>query len=74
MEAISGDPLDSWKAIAAYLHRDVRTVVRWERARGLPVHRVPGGGRAGVFALKSELDAWWTGARRRLMEGGQGAT
>ena len=71
MEATSGDTLDSWKAIAAYLHRDVRTVVRWEQARGLPVHRVPGGGRPGVFALKSELDAWRRGARLRLVEEGQ---
>jgi len=31
--------LDSWKEIAAYLKRDVRTVRRWEHAEGLPVHR-----------------------------------
>ena len=34
-----GDRLDSWKAIATYLKRDVRTVQRWERKEGLPVHR-----------------------------------
>ena len=50
--------LDSWKAIATYLQRNVRTVMRWERARGLPVRRVPGGGKPGVYALKSELDGW----------------
>ena len=61
--AIAGDTVDSWKAIAAYLSRDVRTVVRWESSRGLPVHRIPGGGRAGVFAFKSELDAWRNGTR-----------
>src|ERR1041385_1511743 len=32
--------LDSWKAIAAYLGRGVRTVQRWEREEGLPVHRL----------------------------------
>jgi len=61
-DAMSTDTLDSWKAIAAYLRRDVRTVMRWERARGLPVHRIPGGGKPGVFALRSELDSWRTTA------------
>lgn len=52
------DLLESWKAIASHLGRDVRTVQRWERERGLPVHRVPGGGRAPVYARKSELERW----------------
>lgn len=50
--------LDSWKSIAEYLHRDVRTAIRWEKDRGLPVHRIPGGKRGGVFAYQSELDEW----------------
>lgn len=50
--------LDCWKAIADYLHRDVRTVMRWERTRGLPVHRLPGEGKAAVFATQTEIDAW----------------
>jgi hypothetical protein len=50
--------LDSWKEIAAYLRRDVRTVRRWEQTRGLPVHRLPGEGRAPVFAVRRELDRW----------------
>ena len=33
------DRLDSWKEIASYLKRGVRTVRRWEREEGLPVHR-----------------------------------
>lgn len=53
-----GERLDSWKAIAAYLGRDAGTVRRWERTRGLPVHRVPGGKGSSVFAYKSEIDAW----------------
>jgi TolB-like protein/Flp pilus assembly protein TadD len=68
---VPGDILDSWKAIAAHLHRDARTVLRWERARGLPVHRVPGGGKAGVYALKSELDAWWKGSRSPVVREAQ---
>lgn len=53
-----GRRLDSWKEIAAYLGRDQRTVIRWEQERGLPVHRMPGGKRAAVFAYSGELDAW----------------
>lgn len=55
---IATDRLDSWKAIASYIGRDVRTVIRWERQRGLPIHRVPGGGRQVVFAYPHEIDEW----------------
>ena len=34
--------LNSWKEIASYLGRSVRTVQRWEREFGLPVHRPAG--------------------------------
>ena len=34
--------------------------MRWEQTRHMPVHRLPGG--SAVYALKSELDAWRTGA------------
>ena len=50
--------LDSWKAIAKYLDRDVRTVIRWEQRRALPVYRVPGGRLARVFAYPDELSRW----------------
>jgi hypothetical protein len=50
--------LNSWKEIADYLQRDVRTVTRWEREKGLPVHRNPGIGRQSVFAFADEIDAW----------------
>ncbi len=54
-----GERLESWKQIAVYLGREVRTVQRWAQARRLPVHRVPAGGRRSrVFSLKSEIDAW----------------
>jgi hypothetical protein len=49
--------LDSWKEIAEYLGRDVRTAMRWEEV-GFPVHRVPGGLRSGVFAIPEEIDVW----------------
>jgi len=50
--------LNSWKAIAGYLGREVRTVQRWAKERDLPVHRLPGGARPRVFAFRSEIDAW----------------
>ena len=52
------DRLESWKEIAAYLGRDLRTVMRWEKERSLPVHRFPGGGHVGVYAYRSEIDNW----------------
>jgi tetratricopeptide (TPR) repeat protein len=57
------DRLDSWKAIAAFFGRDERTVKRWEKRRGLPVHRLPGGEKGGVFAYPAELSAWLESAR-----------
>jgi tetratricopeptide (TPR) repeat protein len=50
--------LDSWKEIAAFFGRDERTVKRWEKERGLPVYRVPGSSRGGVFAYAEELTEW----------------
>ena len=50
--------LDSWKEIALFFGRAERTVKRWELERSLPVHRVPGRGRARVFAYQDELTAW----------------
>ncbi len=54
----SGDRLESWKEIAAYLGREVRTVQGWEKNEGLPVHRHQHAKQGSVYALKSELDAW----------------
>ncbi len=50
--------LDSWKEIATFFGRDERTVKRWEKERGLPVYRVPGSARGGVFAYAEELAEW----------------
>jgi hypothetical protein len=52
--------LDSWKEIAEYLGRDVRTAARWE-SEGLPLHRVPGGKGRSVFGFTDEIDAWMAG-------------
>jgi Tol biopolymer transport system component len=53
-----GTRLESWKEIAAYLKRDVRTVMRWEKSEGLPIHRQMHQARGNVFAYQSELEAW----------------
>jgi hypothetical protein len=50
--------LNSWKEIAAYLGRGVRTVQRWERDLGLPVRRPRNHLRSPVVAIPSELDHW----------------
>jgi TolB-like protein/Flp pilus assembly protein TadD len=62
-----GTRLDSWKEIATYLKRDPRTVRRWERAEGLPVHRHQHGKKASVYAFAHEIDTWLVG--RRVTEG-----
>jgi tetratricopeptide (TPR) repeat protein len=53
--------LTGWKAIGAFVGRDERTARRWATARGLPVHRVPGGGSATVWANPDDLRAWMAG-------------
>src|SRR5215471_18631115 len=58
--------LDSWKEIAAYLGRGVRTVQRWEREEGLPVHRLAHEKRGSVYAIREELAAWWDSRRVTL--------
>jgi Tol biopolymer transport system component len=60
------DRLDSWKEIAAYLGRGIRTVQRWEREEGLPVHRLVHEKRGSVYARKEELAAWWESRRLTL--------
>src|ERR1700756_3863801 len=54
----STDRLDSWKEIASYLRREVRTVQLWEKKEGLPVHRHFHKRLGSVFAYRSEIDLW----------------
>ena len=60
------DRLDSWKEIAAYLGRGIRTVQRWEREEGLPVHRLAHDKRGSIYARREELTAWWESRRLTL--------
>jgi len=60
--------LESWKEIAAYLKRDVRTVIRWEKSEGLPVHRHLHQSRSSVYAYPSEINAWSATRQQRREE------
>ena len=60
------DRLDSWKEIAAYLRREVRTAQRWEKSAGLPVHRLQIDKQGTVYAYKAELDAWYRDRRPQM--------
>lgn len=50
--------LTSWKEIAGFLGKSVRTVQRWERLLGLPVHRPKKSLSGIVLADPGELEAW----------------
>src|SRR5215472_17210649 len=50
--------LGSWKEIAAYLGKGVRTVQRWEQLYGLPVRRPAGSPLGMVYSSCEEIDAW----------------
>jgi TolB-like protein/Flp pilus assembly protein TadD len=62
----ANDRLDSWKEIAAYLRKEVRTVQRWEKSSDLPVRRLAHAKTGTVFAYKSDLDAWWRDSQTKL--------
>ena len=55
----SADRLDSWKLVAHYLGKDIRTVQRYE-AEGLPIYRRQNAKHGSVYAYRSELDKWLT--------------
>jgi TolB-like protein/Tfp pilus assembly protein PilF len=54
----ASERLDSWKEIASYLRRDVRTVQRWERTEGLPVKRHRHKAQPTVYAFRPDIDTW----------------
>jgi TolB-like protein len=65
------DRLDSWKEIASYLRRDVRTVQRWEKKEGLPVYRHLHDKLGSIYAYRNELTDWFN---TRQQSGGTVAT
>jgi phage terminase Nu1 subunit (DNA packaging protein) len=50
--------LNSWKEIAEYVGRGVRTLQRWEQFYSFPVHRPAGNHKSAVFAVPTEVDEW----------------
>jgi len=56
--ALCAGVLDSWKEIASYLHRTVRTVQRWSRYEGLPIRYQQHRRGRTVYALKHEIEKW----------------
>ncbi len=54
-----GERLDSWKEVASFFRRQVRTVQLWEKDEGLPVHRQHHKKQGSVYAYRHELEAWW---------------
>lgn len=63
------DRLDSWKEVASYLRRDVRTVQRWERKEGLPIYRHRHDKFSSIYAFRSEIDEWRTRRTVEIAEG-----
>ena len=59
-----GKRLNSWKEIAAHSAARRRTVQRWEKNEGLPVHRKLHDKLSSVYAYQGELDAWWHGGNQ----------
>ena len=50
--------LHSWKDIANYTGRGVRTIQRYECEHGFPIHRPAGKSRSAVLAFSDEVDEW----------------
>jgi len=63
----NADILDSWKEIAVFLQRGIRTVQRWEQTEGLPVRRHHHLKRGSVYAVRVELVAWLRGRQLGVM-------
>jgi len=57
--------LNSWKEIAAYAGRGVRTVQRYESQLGFPIRRPGGASRGSVFAFSHEIDEWLANTPKR---------
>ncbi len=68
VEPASNGRLDSWKEIASYLRRSVRSAKRWEKEEGLPIHRHLHGKRDSVYAYGTELDVWWNSRGLKLSD------
>jgi len=62
--------LHSWKEIANYTGRGVRTIQRYEIELGFPIHRPAGKSRSAVLGFSDEIDAWLNRATTSAAENG----
>jgi len=72
--AAETDRLDSWKEIANYLRREVRTVQLWEKREGMPVHRHFHQKLGSVYAFRREIDTWKLSVSRQSAASAPAAT
>ncbi len=74
-ESVGVDPgrLNGWKEIAGHLARGPRTVQRWEKLYGLPVHRLGREGGEIVYAFRDEIDGWMASSARERATDEDGA-
>jgi TolB-like protein len=70
ISAITSEHLDSWKEIAVFFARTIRTVQRWERTEKLPIYRHVHEKLGSVYAVESELVAWRDARSRQQARGG----
>jgi hypothetical protein len=63
--------LNSWKEIASYMARGVRTVQRWHHTLQLPVYRINSTNKSPVFAYQQELDQWMQQRAKQSFSGNQ---
>ncbi|MBL8144176.1 MAG: hypothetical protein JNM38_23885 [Acidobacteria bacterium] len=64
-----GTRLNGWKDIANHLGKGVRTVQRWEKVYGLPIHRIGQDGGDIVFAFAPEIERWLADFERQRLSG-----
>ena len=55
----TAERLDSWKEIASFFRREVRTVQLWEKSEGLPIRRHQHKKLGSVYAYRQDLESWW---------------
>jgi hypothetical protein len=62
--------LASWKDIANYVGKGVRTVQRWELALDFPVRRSGDLKKSAVVAFTDEVDSWFAARFKKSVHGG----
>jgi hypothetical protein len=59
--------LNTWKEIARYIDRDVKTCMKWAKTYGLPVYRIDiKSKRSSVFAYVSEIEEWFKSREKQI--------